>query len=53
MWVPGNEGTAGNETADQLAKAGYEHPITGPEPACGIFIGVAKRAISDWMNRTY
>jgi hypothetical protein len=46
--VPGHEGIAGNETADQLAKIGAEYPFTGPEPACGIYIGAAKKAIRDW-----
>jgi hypothetical protein len=23
----------------------------GPEPACGISVGVSKRAVRDWMNR--
>jgi ribonuclease HI len=47
IWVPGHEGIAGNETADQLAKVGAEHPFIGPEPACGISIGVARKAIRD------
>jgi hypothetical protein len=38
----------GNETADQLAKVGAEHPFIGPEPACGISTGVARKAIRDW-----
>jgi ribonuclease HI len=46
--VAGDDGVAGNETADQLAKVGAEHPFIGPEPACGISIGVAKKAIRDW-----
>jgi ribonuclease HI len=51
IWVPGHEGIAGNETADLLARTGSEHPFTGPEPACGISFGVAKRAVKDWMNK--
>jgi ribonuclease HI len=51
IWVPGHEGIVGNETADQLARTGSEHPFTGPEPACGISIGVAKKGVRDWMNR--
>jgi hypothetical protein len=51
--VPGRGGIAGNETADLLARIGSEHPITGPEPACGISTGVAKRAVRDWMNRNH
>jgi hypothetical protein len=50
IWVPGHEGIVGNETADQLAKTGSEHPFTGPEPACGISIGVARKAVRDWMK---
>jgi hypothetical protein len=52
-WVPGHEGMVGNETADQLARAGSDHPLIGPELAGGISIGVAKRAIRDWMSRKH
>jgi hypothetical protein len=41
---------ARNGTADLLARTGSEHPFTGPEPDCGISIGVAKRVVRDWMN---
>jgi hypothetical protein len=44
---------AGNETADLLARTGSEHPFTGAEPACGISIGVAKRAVGDLTNRNH
>jgi hypothetical protein len=42
--TPTNMGASGNETVDQLAR-------TGPEPACGISVGVAKKAVRDWTNR--
>jgi hypothetical protein len=42
--VPGHEVIVGYETADKFAR-------TGPEPACGISIGAAKRAVRDWTNR--
>jgi ribonuclease HI len=45
IWVPGHEGIVSNETADQLARTGYEHSFIGPEPACGISIGAAKKAV--------
>jgi hypothetical protein len=51
--VPGHEGIAGNETAYLLARTGSEHSFTGPEPDYGISIGVAKRAVRDWMNRNH
>jgi hypothetical protein len=51
--VPNHEGLAGNETADLLARTGSEHPLTGPEPASDISIGVAKRAAKDWTNRNH
>jgi hypothetical protein len=53
VWPPEHEGIAGNETADQLAKIGSEHPFIGPEPACGISMGVAKKAIRDWMTMNH
>jgi ribonuclease HI len=53
VWVPGHEGVAGNETADQLAKIGSEQLFIGPEPACGISMGVAIRTIRDWANMSH
>jgi hypothetical protein len=51
--VPGHEGIAGNETADLLGRTRSEHLFTGPEPACGISVGVPKRPVRDWMNRNH
>jgi hypothetical protein len=51
--VPGNEGIAGIETADQLARTGSVHPFIGPEPACGISVEVTKKAIRDWTNKNH
>jgi hypothetical protein len=48
-----HEDIVGNETADQLARTGSEHPFIGPEPDCGISVGVAKKAIRDWTNRNH
>jgi hypothetical protein len=49
--VPGHEGILGNETADLLARTRSEHPFTRPEPARGVSIGVAKRAVRDLTDR--
>jgi ribonuclease HI len=50
IWVPGHEGIVGNEITDQLVRTGPEYPFTGPEPACGIAVGLAKKAARDWTN---
>jgi hypothetical protein len=51
--VPGHEDIVGNETANLRARKGSEHPLVGPEAACGISIGVAKKAVRDWKNRNH
>jgi hypothetical protein len=53
IWVPGHESIAGNGTADQLTKTGCQHLFIGPEPACSILVGVAKKAIRDWTIRNH
>jgi ribonuclease HI len=50
IWVQGPKSTEVNETADQLAKLGYECPFIGPEPACNISVRVAKTAVRDWTE---
>jgi hypothetical protein len=39
-----------NEIADKLARLGFEHLFIGPEPACSISIGIAKKAVRDWTK---
>jgi hypothetical protein len=48
-----HEGIGGNKTADQLAKLGSTQPVTGLDPACGIFMKVTKKAVKDWTNRAH
>jgi hypothetical protein len=41
-------------TADIKAdRTGSEHPFIGPEPACRITVGVAKKEVRDWTNRNH
>jgi hypothetical protein len=36
-----------------VARTVSEHPFIGPEPACGISVGVATKAFRDWTNRNH
>lgn len=45
IWVPGHQAIAGIETAAQLAKPGSEWPLMGPELACSISMGSAKKVV--------
>jgi ribonuclease HI len=53
VWVLGHMRIDRNEIADQLARQGSSHPLTGPEPALGISAKVAKGVIRDWMSRKH
>jgi ribonuclease HI len=46
-WVPSHLGNVGNEISAKLAKLGSECLLIGPEPAFGISVGVAKKAVGD------
>jgi ribonuclease HI len=46
-------GIDGNEIADQLARQGPSHPLTGPEPALGISEKVARGMSSGWKSRKH
>jgi len=38
------------KVADQLARQGFSHPLTGPQPALGISVKVARGVIRGWKN---
>jgi metal-dependent amidase/aminoacylase/carboxypeptidase family protein len=48
--VFGHRGIEGNETADQLARIGSEHPFI-VQPACDILTGAAKKVARNYMSR--
>ncbi|XP_029679486.1 uncharacterized protein LOC115245344, partial [Formica exsecta] len=43
----------GNEAADQLARAGSETALVGPEPAVGIPHSLGKREIGRWLRNQH
>jgi hypothetical protein len=53
IWIPGHKNIEGTETTDQLERLGSECPFIGPEPACGISAGIAKKVVRDWTNRDH
>jgi hypothetical protein len=53
IWVPDDEDIDGNKMADQLAKLGSERQFIGPELACSISMGAAKKAVKDWIIRDH
>jgi len=48
--VLGHLGINGNEITEQLATEGPSYPLTGPEPAIGISVKIARGVIRYWMN---
>jgi len=49
--VPGHMGTGRNELANQLAREGSSHPLTGLEPALSISAKVARLVVMDWTSK--
>jgi hypothetical protein len=45
--------TDGNEIADELARQGTSHPLTGPEPGLDIYAKATKGVIMDWTSRKH
>jgi hypothetical protein len=46
-------GIDGNKIADELARQGSLHPLTGPQPVLGISAKVARGVITDWTSRKH
>jgi hypothetical protein len=42
-----------NEIADQLARQGSSHALTGPDPALGQSTKFARRVNTDWTSRIH
>jgi ribonuclease HI len=53
VWVSRHMGIDGNEIANQLARQGSSHPLTGPEHALGISAKVAREVIRDGTSRKH
>lgn len=43
-------GIDGNEIANQLARQGFSHPLTGSEPALGISANISRGKTRGWTN---
>ncbi|XP_061725435.1 uncharacterized protein LOC133531316 [Cydia pomonella] len=49
-WVPGHAGTAGNEKADELARAGAKGKNHSPEPFCGILKSLTRPTLKTYCH---
>jgi hypothetical protein len=51
VWMPGHMGIDGNETADELTRQGFPHPLIWPKSELGISAKVGRVVIRDWTTR--
>ena len=51
--IPGHKIIYDNEKADDLARKGSARKITGPEPAFGIPLNSATRAVHEWVKHNH
>ena len=51
VWVPGHNGSKGNEIANSLAKKGAEFSLSCPIPFCGTTMETIKLEVKKWLTK--